>query len=435
VDAIKSYQLSAIDWLRERTEGYLAIDMGLGKTRIILERFQHDRVMVVAPLRVATITWPNEIAKWVPGIEYTVLHGMKKMAQYQTNSPWLITNYESLSWLYKQNPEHLKGRILILDEATRVKSFRAGCTKQLIRMRELFSQCFLLSGTPTPQGPQDLWSQFRILDGGGTFGTSWTRFFETYWNQNYYSYVVTPKRGTIVEEITTKAAPKMFRLAASDHLDLPPLIEQNHEVSFDDVLMKRYTKFHQEFIDTFTDTTACSAATLSCKLRQFVQGALYKEEGGSFTAVHTLKSQALHHLLEQETGPKIVVINFKFELHTITLGHGMLPALVGGMSNSLTRQTIDKWNEGKIPILLVHPAAVAHGLNLQAGGHHIIWYALPWSLEHYQQMNGRLVRQGQEHHVLCTRIVVKNTIDQRIAKVLSLKDSNQTKLLEALRNG
>jgi SNF2 family DNA or RNA helicase len=439
--------------MSERQSGYLAIDMGLGKTRIVLEYILacHKRqsnhtgaVLVVAPLRVAVSTWPLEILKWTPSLSYTVLHGKDKDENFKLDRDIYIINYDGLKWLSKKN---LGGRffhgLLILDESTMVKSHSTSRFKLLKAMRAYFTKAFCLSATPAPNGYQDLWSQYFLLDRGMTLGQSWTKFFNRYWYQTlYYQTIVLSQER--LKEIPMACARSTFRLKAADYLTMPKLIVNDIYIDLPSDLYKKYKELERDFVYQLSqeeNITAVNAAVLSMKLRQFCQGGLYQDDQSTYL-LHDLKEEALLQITRELQGePNLVAIQFKFETQLIEdnlsteFGQDTnIPRIVGGISADRSAKIINDWNNRKLPMLICHPASVSHGVNLQAGGHYITWLALPWSLEQYNQFIGRLYRQGQKHPVIVNRVLIRDTIESRIAEVLAAKNSTQESLLEVLRD-
>lgn len=443
IPPLRPYQVRAISWMMDHEVGYLAVDMGLGKTRCVLEMLKKLGVpaLIVAPLRVALHTWPAEIKKWVPGMTYEVIHGPDKAyALAKRNTDVFIINYDGLRWLSQQRVDALKGRVLVLDEATAVKSHKAAKTKIMAAIRPMFSRCYCLSATPSPNGIQDLWAQYRILDMGARLGRRWGEFFYKYFNQDKY-YRIWPKDDGAVKDILERVHDCTFRLDGDDYLDLPDFVYNDVKWDMPPELRARYDELENNFMLELHDSviTAMSAATLSMKLRQFIQGQMYTyDECGKCIGtekIHDVKMDALEEITAQLDGkPNLVAINFKYELKEIERRFkGKYKALVGGVSAKESVKTIEQWNRGDLPMLVVHPAAVSHGVNLQAGGHHITWVALTWNYEHYTQLNGRLRRQGQLYPVVLNRILLKNTIDARIAKALATKGASQKSVLDALK--
>lgn len=438
--------------MSERQSGYLAIDMGLGKTRIVLEYIlaHHERqsnhtgaVLVVAPLRVAVSTWPLEILKWTPSLSYTVLHGKDKDENFKLDRDIYIINYDGLKWLFKKNiGSRFFHGLLILDESTMVKSHSTTRFKLLKAMRGFFTKAFCLSATPAPNGYQDLWSQYFLLDRGMTLGQSWTKFFNRYWYQTpYYQTIVLSQER--LKEIPMACARSTFRLKASDYLTMPKLIVNDIYIDLPSDLYKKYKELERDFVYQLSqeeNITAVNAAVLSSKLRQFCQGGLYQEDHSVYL-LHQLKEEALVQITQELQGePNLVAIQFQFEKHLIQgslqseLDCVAIPSIVGGVSAEYSAKVITDWNSRKLPMLICHPASVSHGVNLQAGGHYITWLALPWSLEQYNQFIGRLYRQGQKYPVIVNRVLIRDTIESRIAEVLAAKNSTQESLLEVLRD-
>lgn len=430
---LHAYQVKAVEWMLSRDHGYLVVDMGLGKTRITLEYLKRKkkRALVIAPLRVACNTWPDEIEKWVPELSYTVLHGPKKDSLIQESKAIYIVNYEGIEWLSKHISK-FKNFVLVLDEATAIKSFRAKRTKLLIKMRPWFSNVFNLSALPSPNGYQDLWSQYKMLDNGKALGDKWTHFVNKYFT--VYNFIMKPRGPWIGQEIENLVAPMTFRLDANDYLPLPDFIYNDIYLHFTPSLFKAYKEFETDFVLELREevsVNALTSATLSNKLRQFVQGSIYTEDGTE--EIHDLKLEALQEVAEELNSPALVVIQFKSDLAKIRKVWPEIPAIVGGQSKAVVDKNIKDWNEGKLKLLVCHPASLSHGVNLQHGGNNIIWYAQTWNYEHYEQFNGRLRRQGQTKPVILTRLLIKDTIDERVAKALATKDASQKSLLEALK--
>lgn len=432
---LHKYQRRAIDWMKGREYGYLAIDMGLGKTRCVIEYLRETgrKALVVAPLQVALTTWPSELKKWAPEIEYQILHGRDKDVAVRTTAQVYIINFDGIRWLSTIS-KSWSGYDLIIDEATGVKSRSTQRTKTLISMRRHFSHCFLMSGTPAPQGVWDWWSQMRIMDQGQCLGVHWGPFQQRFLRVNPWTHAidVVPGSEKVVGQLI---GPHVLRMQADDYLELPPFVHNNIMLDLPGNLRRQYQELERKMIlkmDEENVLTVTSAATAGMKLRQFLQGAVY-DEMRRVIPIHSIKLDALEAIHESLSGvPNLVPIAFKFELQAIQRRFGNVPVLAGGVDASERSRIIDEWNEGKIPMLLVHPAAVSHGVNLQAGGHYITWLALTWSYELYHQLNGRLRRQGQEHPVVLNRVLFKKTKDERIAKVLEDKAGNQQAILDAL---
>lgn len=437
---LHGYQASAVDWMLKKQCGYLAVDMGLGKTRIVLEYIQRagiQNTLVVAPLRVALHTWPSEIKKWAPMLTFNILHGPKK--SLKTSANVFIINYEGLKWLINEPKYKLFKGLLVLDEGSMVKSHKSQRFKILKTFRGLFSSIFVLSGTPMPNGYQDLWSQYYLLDVGKSLGTSFTQFFNRYFLQ-LESFRVVPRSATALAEIPKRVAPLTFRLSSEDYLKLPPTITVDKEIELSGKAWADYKALERDFaiqLNETTTITAANTALLSMRLRQFCQGFLYYGEDGvrrDALDIHDHKVQALADCLAELNGhPALVAVQFKADILKIQKALGPMPVIAGGVDSDVSVDLIDKWNAGQLPVLLVHPASISHGVNLQHGGHNIIWYAQTWNMEHYQQLNGRLIRQGQKKPVIITRLLIKNSIEHKVVGALATKGANQQSLLDSLR--
>ena len=289
----------------------------------------------------------------------------------------------------------------------------------------------------------DLWSQIWLLDEGKRLGSTITAYRNRYFyaysrpGAKYVTYNIIPERQI---EIHQKIEDICFRLKAEDYLELPKLVKNTIPLTLPTKLRKQYDKLEQEFIIRLKESkqtiAAFSKSAVAIKLRQFLQGGIYNEEGEWFH-IHDEKVNALKSILEETTSPVLCAIQFRAELKMIQdviNGGKELPCLVGSMDKHMINHYIRMWNVGKIPLLLCHPATVAHGLNLQAGGNVLVWYGMPWSYEHYVQLIGRLHRQGQTKPVIVHHLVMRDTVDDRIQRALRSKKLTSDALLEYLRN-
>lgn len=439
---LRSYQAKALEWLKDKPEAYLAVDMGLGKTRIVLEHIKQTGgpVLVIAPMRVALHTWPSEIAKWAPELTYTVLHGKSKEDNFKLKRDVYIVNYDGMKWfasmLDKYGRKNIMGGLLVLDESTMVKSPKAARTKLIAKMRSTFKRAIALSATPSPNGLIDLWSQYLILDYGHSLGSKYYQFFNRYFRQ-LDCFRVVKANPDVDKEIVQRVAPITFRLDAEDHLKLPDFVDNDILVDLPTKAREQYDELAKEFaleLAEQTTITAVNAATLSMKLRQLCQGCLYTDDKQSYEVIHSAKLDALEQILEELNGrPALIPIQFKFELHELFARFGKMPAITGGLKASESTRIISAWNRGDVRALICHPASLSHGVNLQAGGHNLVWLGLTWNYEHYTQLNGRLRRQGQTETVVRTRILCRGTIEQKIATALNTKGSGQQLILDALK--
>lgn len=441
---LHDYQLRAIDFIQEHKAVYLAIDMGLGKTAICLKFIQQtgQRAIVFAPLRAAQSTWPDEIRKWTPELTYRVLHGKDKSLDSIDDIDILIINYEGIKWFASQKVRW-KRRALILDESSKLKSHSTARFKTIRSMSNLWTDIRLcLSATPAPNGLHELWSQYYILDGGRALGRNISAFRDEFCRSFSYpgmvftKYEVEPSK---VQGIYDQVAPRTFRLKAEDYLEMPELTYNTISCKMTPKLTKEYKTLEDEFFLELDDAEieAPNTAQLSMKLRQFVQGGLYyddEEFKRQWTEIHQIKLDALADMIDTSAGqPILCAIQFRFELEMVQKRFGKIPVIAGGTSGKQASTYIRQWNEGGIPLLLCHPASLSHGVNLQAGGHILLWYGLTWSLEQYIQLTGRLYRQGQKAGVVVHHLVMENTVDEAVMTALANKNTGQEAMLDYLK--
>ena len=439
------YQEEAVEFSIKVGHPFLAIDMGLGKTLIKLLTLKKLGIpaLIIAPINPMYNTWPDEIEKWKIGCTYNILHGPNKREIFEyTNADILLINYDGIKWLNKtilESNRPWRKRALILDESSMIKSHSTQRFKLLKKMNPLWlSYRSCLSATPSPNGYHELWTQYYILDKGKTLGSAFTHYRSRFFNYTGPPVFKTSIKPGSTKEIEQLIRPITFRLESKDYIDMPEYIHNEIKLEFPSKLFSQYKQLETEFFLEFdsTSSTAFSAATLSMKLRQFIQGAIYTDEkDGSYHLVHSLKVDQLKQLVELSIGqPILCPIQFKFELKLIREAFKYeVPCIAGQTTPKEARTFITQWNEGKLPLLLCHPASLSHGVNLQNGGFIIVWFGIPWSLEQYKQLNGRIYRQGQKRAVVINHLVIKNTIDERIMKVLAKKEATMQTLLTALK--
>jgi superfamily II DNA or RNA helicase len=442
---LHDYQKKAVNFCLQHKTVFLAMDMGLGKTAVALEviRRTKQKAIVWAPLRVIHNTWPSEIAIWAPELTYDILHGPNKDSILQNSTAdILLINYDGIKWFSKavlNKRVKWQKRLLIVDESSFVKSPTTQRFKSFKKMRPLWSDHRLcLSATPSPNGFHELWSQYFILDYGRRLYDSFYKYRGSFFHYTGPPIFKTTIRKGSYEEILKRIKDITYRLDADDYIKLPPYIHNDIILPMPRKLRRKYDELEKNFFLEFAETeaTAMSAAALSSKLRQFLQGAVYTDErDGSFYPLHDVKFKAFQEIVESAAGqPILCPIQFKFERKMINAFMGKdVPCIAGGTSPKEATRYINLWNDSQLPILLCHPASLGHGTNLQAGGHIILWYGLTWSLEQYFQLNGRLRRQGQKNAVVLTRLLMEDTLDIKIAQVLKRKDATQAMLLNALR--
>jgi SNF2 family DNA or RNA helicase len=459
------YQAKAIRFSCSVRNSYQALDMGLGKTRIALEWAMADDsgVLVVAPKRAIFLTWPDEIEKWIPGTSYRVIHGPDK--SLRPSAKFLITNYETLKWLYEELFKLYKAKKkmpfkkLIIDEGSMVKSHRTKRFKLLQDMRHLFTGgIIILSGTPATKGLPYLWSQYFILDGGKRLGGSYNKFIQSYFDYvDRSGQVMTPRNEQ--ERHRAKLAIKSpehearihklisditYRIDGSEHLDLPDLVYNTIDVELPSHVKKMINDFKKHKVQQFGENKASAsfAAAVTGKIRQMTQGCIYTdyEEGmpkpkgpRKYERLHSVKLDALKSIVEEASGQGILcAIQYRFELDIILEAFPGTPAIVGGKKEEESMDAIRAWNKGELPLMLCHPQSLSHSVNLQTGSHILVYYGIPWSLEQYLQLNKRLHRTGQRNTVIIHHILAKNSVDTFVMQALKENKSIEDALLEFL---
>lgn len=441
------YQKKAIEWMKDHPKSYLALDMGLGKTAITLKWIKNIKTptLVIAPLRTISTTWPDEIAKWAPGLKYTILHGSKKVENLNRRADVYLINYEGLPWLFEALKHYHKAtgkvpfRALVLDEGSMIKSHSTKRFKLLKLLQPLFQKYItILSGTPAPNSLLDLWSQYFILDAGERLEKYITHYRQNYFYQaDRMGFVWKLNRGAD-RVIYNKIGDITYRLDSEDYLKLPEMIKNVIKVPISAKLMTQYKLLEKEFFLALDDSETLAVfnmASLSMKLRQFLQGAVYTDVDHNFKVLHEEKLRVLKSIVEESGGAGILcAVQFRFELEMIRKIFPKVPYIAGGVSAQRATTLINQWNRGELPLLLCHPASLSHGVNLQTGGHTVLWYGLTWSLEQYLQLNKRLHRNGQKHAVVIHHLVVPGTIDERVMKAINTKFKTQSELLDYLRD-
>lgn len=425
----------------------LFLDMGLGKTIITLSvinelkygRFQVRKVLVIAPKKVAEATWQREAAKWdnVKHLRFSTVLGSqaKRIRALNTPADIYIINRENVVWLVDYYKNDWPFDMVVCDEFSSFKSHSAKRFKALAAIRGHIDRIIGLTGTPSPNGLDDLWSQVYLLDQGQRLGRYYTHFRERYFEPGKRSreviYQYDPKDGAEAA-ILEKISDICISMKAADYLQLPKIIYDDIPVVLDAKAKKAYTELERKMIlelpDDVIDVT--SAAALSNKLQQLANGAIYNDEH-DWHAIHSCKLEAFMELIEQLNGQHALVFyNFQHDRERLQELLAKSKLRVRVFSGA---QDEADWNAGKVDILLAHPASTAYGLNLQDGGHHVVWFGLNWSLELYQQANKRLHRQGQEQPVIVHHLICVGTRDEDLADALSRKDKSQEWVLQSLK--
>lgn len=441
------YQRYAIDFITGNDVSAIFLDCGLGKTSITLtaindlmfDLFVVSKVLIVAPLRVAKSVWNTEIEKWehLKGIRYSIVVGTaeERKSALNRNADIYIINRENVGWLIEDSGYKFDFDMLVIDELSSFKSHQAKRFKSLLKVRPKVKRIVGLTGTPSSNGLMDLWAEFRLLDMGERLGRYITNYRDIYFKPDkrngaiVYSYKPLPGAE---DEIYKQISDITISMKATDFLEMPDCIINEIEVNLSEKEKSVYEKLRSEMIVNLEDTEidAINAASLSNKLLQMANGAIYNDEKQSFK-IHDRKLDALEDLIEESNGkPVLVAYWFKHDLERIKERFQKLHIPFAMMNNT---ENIEHWNRGEISVALIHPASAGHGLNIQAGGSTLIWYGLTWSLELYQQTNARLYRQGQKDTVVLHHIIAKGTIDEDVMKALKHKDAGQTALMNAVR--
>lgn len=438
-----NYQAYAINYIETHPVAAVLLDMGLGKTVISLtaiadllfDSFEAHHILVVAPLRVARDTWPAEIAKWehLQQLTYAVCVGTPKArrAALMSGADITIINRENLGWLIDSSGFDFNYDMVVIDELSSFKNHKSKRFQSLMKVRPKVKRIIGLTGTPSSNGLMDLWAEFKLLDFGERLGR-----FITHYRNNYF--IPDKRNGEIIysykpmpyaeDAIYRKISDITISMKSTDHLQMPELITSQYEVQLSEEEEKRYEELKADFILELPEgeITAANAASLTGKLSQLANGAIYDDDG-NILEFHDRKLDALEDLIEAANGkPLLVAYWFKHDLQRIKKRFDV--------REIKTSKDIIDWNHGDIPVAVIHPASAGHGLNLQAGGSTLIWFGLTWSLELYQQTNARLWRQGQTSGtVVIEHIITKGTIDERILKALSLKEVTQNALIDAVK--
>jgi SNF2 family DNA or RNA helicase len=443
-----NYQTFAINYIEEHPISAVLLDMGLGKTSITLtalnnllfDSFKAHRILVIAPLRVARYTWPAEVDKWdhLQGLICSVAVGTEAERRSALLKPAdiYIINRENVQWLIEDSKLHFNYDTVVVDELSSFKNYQAKRFRAMMKVRPTVKRIIGLTGTPSANGLMDLWAEFRLLDMGARLGRFISHYRLEYFQpdkrngQVIFSYKPLPGAE---QRIYDKISDITISMKSTDYLKMPELVSSEYSVRLSDDEKKRYNELKQDLVLQLPggDITAANAAALTGKLCQMANGAIYTDDGNTIT-IHDRKLEALEDIIEAAGGkPLLVAYWFKHDLARIT---ERLQKLHIPFSKLDSAESIKRWNDGELPVALVHPASAGHGLNLQSGGSCIVWFGLTWSLELYQQTNARLWRQGQSAKtVVVQHIVTKGTIDERILKVLSKKDSTQAALIEAVK--
>lgn len=439
------YQTHSVDFIKTHRSCALWLDMGLGKTvstataiADLQSDFTVSRTLIIAPKRVALTTWPLELKNWdhLAHLTFSVIDGTAKQrtAALLSRVDIHIISRDNVAWLVKMCGKRWPWDMIVIDESSSFKSQSSNRWKALRKVLPKVCRVVELSATPAPQGLGDLWAQFFLLDRGERLGLTEEAFRSRWFNYDREKRLLTPKKHA-KDEIYNLISDITIHMNAEDYLDMPELILNRIEVKMSQEVMRKYLDFEEKMImemkglDLDVEVQAANAAVLAGKLLQFSNGAVYTDEAQNFHVLHDEKIEALQEIVESHDGyPILVAYNFKSDLSRLKKA---FPYAVSMDNNPETQK---KWNNGEIQMLLTHPASSGHGLNLQKGSNVIVWFGLNWSLELYLQLRGRLYRQGQtKKTVVVHHIITKDTVDERVFRVLANKNASQVDLLNAVK--
>ena len=442
------YQKYATEFIESHPIAAVILQMGLGKTvctltaieHLMYDTFEVSKVLIVAPLRVAKVTWSDEIDKWdhLSHLTYSVAVGSEKerLSALKKKADLYMINRENLQWLIEKSGLPFDYDMVVLDELSSFKSWQSKRFRAFMKVRPKVQRVVGLTGTPSSNGLMDLFAEFKCLDMGERLGRFITQYRNAFFipdrmnGQVVYSYKLRPFSE---EEIYRRIGDITISMKALDHLKMPELIENRYPVYMDDGEKQQYESMKKNLILPYLENeaiTAANAAALSGKLCQMANGAVYSDEG-SVAHIHDRKLDALEDIIEAAQGPILLCYWFKHDLERITKKLDELKVEYARISSD---GSIRMWNEGKFQVGLIHPASAGHGLNLQAGGNHIVWFGLTWSLELLEQSNARLWRQGQRAETVVVQyLVTAGTIDERILDAISKKEQDQNALIDAVK--
>jgi len=437
---LHAYQNKAVDFILSEKRCMLALEMGLGKTTStltavcdMLDSFTANKVLVVAPLRVANSVWAQETRLWehLNHLRVSVCTGTEKARRsaLSLDADIYVINRENIPWLVANYGKGWDFDVVVIDESSSFKNPSSKRFKALRKMLPKIETMVLLTGTPSPNGLLDMWSQMYLIDYGERLGRTLTGYKQRFFEADYFGRKFEIRSGA-ARKIHSLLTDKIIHMSAEDYLDMPARIDLSVEVDIGNALVG-YQEFERTMLAELEggeEVEAVTAAVLANKLMQYANGALYTDDQGSWQETHAAKLDALAEIVEDNTGENMLVAyNYKSDLVRL------LKRFPHARVLDKSQDTIDAWNRGEIPMLLAHPASAGHGLNLQKGGALCVWFGLNWSLELYQQFNARLHRQGQTRPVRIVHIVARDTIDGRVLSVLRDKDASQSSLLNALK--
>ena len=449
-EQLHEYQRRAAQLIIDQPYCGLFLECGLGKSVSTLTAIKQlkdwafiDKVLIIAPKKVAQVTWKDEINNWehLKGLRISVIDGTaaQRRAAMMADADIYTVSRDNVVWLVVEHGGvKLPYDMVVIDELSSFKNYASKRFKALRRVRKFIPRVVGLTGTPAPNGLIDLWAQMFLIDEGKRLGKTVTGYRDRFFTAGrrngdiVYQWDLKSPAEETEQKISDLIKDICISMSAEDYLKMPDKLMYYDRVKLSDKDFKAYKTFEREqvleFIESGETITAASAAALSNKLQQFANGAMYDADR-KVLQLHDEKVEKLKELVEAANGqPVLVAYSFKHDLDKI------MEALKEYKPVKLEKpEQIADWNAGKINVLITHPASAGHGLNLQKGGHILVWYGMTWSLELYQQFNARLYRQGQAKPVSIHHIVTEGTVDEKIVKSIDNKDTTQRSLMDAIK--
>ena len=442
------YQVYASEYIKEHDAAAVFLECGLGKTSITLtaicdlmfDSFEIHKVLIIGPIRVVTMSWPDEIKKWdhTSDLRYSVVVGTEaeRMAALEARADIYLINRENVQWLVEKSGLPFDYDMVVVDELSSFKNWQAKRFKALMKVRPKVKRIVGLTGTPSSNGLMDLFAEYKILDMGERLGRFISQYRLDYFVPDQmngpvvYNYRLRPGAD---RRIYNRISDITISMKGTDHLKMPELVNSEYMVYMDEDERRKYEQMKHDLVVSLPggEVTAANAASLSGKLTQMANGAVYSDAGG-IENIHDRKLDALEDMIEAANGKSLLVAYwYKHDLIRISRRLDVLGVRYEKLD---TDKSICDWNAGRLEVGLIHPASAGHGLNLQSGGSTLVWFGMIWSLELYQQTIARLWRQGQESGtVVVQHILTAGTVDERIMKALSAKDAAQMKLIDAVK--
>ncbi|MCE5000974.1 DEAD/DEAH box helicase [Staphylococcus pseudoxylosus] len=440
-----SYQAYSIDKIINNKKYGLFLEMGTGKTVSTLTAIEQlkydylevDKVLVIAPKRVAEDTWAQEVAKWnhLSHLTVSLVLGTPKQRTEALNkdADIYVTNKENTNWICEKYRKDWPFDMLVIDELSTFKNSDSQRFKILKKQMPLVDRFVGLTGTPAPNNLIDIWSQMYLIDGGERLGKYKTHFRQAYFypthevSSNVFNWELRNGSG---DAIYDKISDVTVSIKSEDYLEMPERIDNVQEVKLSKKERAIYDRLKADMViedevDAKKDIEALTSATLTQKLLQLSNGAVYTLDG-TYKTIHDKKLERLDEIIEEAQGkPILLFYSFKHDKERILERYDFVEELKGDY--------MERWNNGEIKLLIAHPASAGHGINLQYGGSIAVWFGLTWNLEHYEQANARLFRQGQTETTVIHHIMTENSVDQDVYKGLQNKQLGQNALMQAVK--